>query len=128
LQDLAAAPMGPVPPNNVDRFKCYKAKVPKGSTPFAPQTVTLDDQFETAKMATVTKPVELCNPVDVNAELRKNPAVHLMCYSIKDDRSLPKFAATNVFTLNEFGSEQLTAAKPSLLCVPSLKTDLGPIP
>lgn len=128
LQDKATPPVGPVPPNNVDRFKCYKAKVAKGSTPFTPQTVTLDDQFESAKMATVKKPVELCNPVDVNAELRQNPAVHLVCYAIKDDHAPPTFVATDVFTLNEFDSEQVTALKPSLLCVPSLKTDLGPLP
>ena len=128
LQDKLVPPMGPVPPNSVDRFKCYKAKVPKGFTAFAPHTVEADDQFETSKVLTLKKPAELCAPVDVNAELRKNPDVHLMCYTITEDRTPPKFAATDVFTLNEFDSEQLTATKPSLLCVPSLKVDLGAIP
>ncbi len=52
----------------------------------------------------------------------------LVCYAIKDDHAPPSFAATDVFTLNEFDSEQVTALKPSWLCVPSLKTDLGPLP
>lgn len=90
----------------------------------------MSDQFETAKITSVIAPVELCNPADVDAQLRKNPQVHLTCYKIKDAKrkpAQPKFSATDAFTLNDIDAEQLTASKASLLCVPSTMVDVGPI-
>jgi hypothetical protein len=130
LADRLAPPPPVLPPHNVDHFKCYKAKVAKGFAKFGGAEVALEDEFE-SKRTSVGKPAEVCNPVDADGSGLKDPAVHLACYKIKDAATgpaQPVFMATNIFTQNHFGAEQLTASKASLLCVPSLQTDLGPIP
>ena len=110
----------------VDHVKCYKVRNAPGNTPFAGTTVTLDDQFE-SKQTDVSKTSRLCIPVDKNSEGIFDSTENLVCYKIKDTKQVPKqakFAKTDVTTVNQFGTEELTAIKPQLLCVPSSRLDL----
>ncbi len=112
-----------------DHFKCHGAKVVKGTPEFQPREVILADQFET-KLTRLTKPVSMCNPVDKNGEGIRDPAAHLTCYKIKDVETKPKqpnFEKRNVVVSNQFGDLTLAVLKADTLCVPSAKTDLGPV-
>jgi hypothetical protein len=110
----------------LDHFKCYKAKVAKG-TPKLPKgvQVTLADQFDpkSARTFDVKKPKHLCLPVDKNGEGIKNPDGHLLCYQVTIPRGQPKHVArVGVHVGDQFGGEQLNTIKEEELCVPSTKS------
>ena len=107
-----------------DHFKCYAARTRPGTLAVGPQTVTLEDQFET-KQTVVLKPQLLCNPVDKNGEGITDPTAHLRCYRIKDLSGQAKFQRRDVTVQNQLGNETATVTKPRLLCVPS-RTDGSP--
>ena len=108
----------------LDHFKCYEAEDEERF--FERQIVLLSDQFE-EKLTVVIKPELVCNPVDKNGEGINDPATHLVCYRIRDARGEPEFEARVVITEDQFGELLLEVEEPELLCVPALKTDLGPI-
>ncbi len=113
---LSATNPIPAAGQNLDNFKCYKAKdlkMPK----FVPSVVSLSDQFTAAPQVTVKKPFLFCNPVDTGGGIT-NQVDHLTCYKIKG----PKFDGPNVQVVNPLGTTKLDAKKPFLLCVPSTKT------
>jgi hypothetical protein len=101
----------------VDHFKCYAAT---SATGFASQTVTLDDQFLENKDASVVKPVNICNPVSKDGEPILHLDAHLVCYAIRDAR--PRFAGTQVETVDQFGTQTLSVNQPEMLCLPATKT------
>jgi hypothetical protein len=47
---------------------------------------------------------------------------HLVCYELRRVSFKPK----QVATVNQFGVDTLSIAAPHMLCVPSLKTVIGP--
>lgn len=69
-------------PITINHFKCYKAKVSKDTPKFEPREVKLSDQFGDVAMK-VTKPKQLCSPVDKNEEGIVNHENYLMCYDLK---------------------------------------------
>jgi hypothetical protein len=103
------------PPEGLDHFKCYRA-----SGRNINQVVGLSDQFLKSPEVKVYRPYEFCNPVAKlhNDQLTpiENPKAHLVCYTISRDPF-----ATQVDTLNQFGTEPLLVNEPDLLCVPSTK-------
>jgi hypothetical protein len=125
-KDLLAFP--PPPPNSshlVDHFKCYKVRVTSGTPRFATHvTVTMTDQFDSLpRLMSLKKPKHLCNPVDENGQLIKNPPVHLVCYSATPARGERKHVRRQgLYIANEFGQLRLDTLKEGEFCIPSTKT------
>jgi hypothetical protein len=115
-------PPGPLGPTLVDHFKCYKAKITKGTSKLPKGvSVTLADQFdETARSFDVKKPKHLCLPVNKNSEGFQRPESLLVCYQAKPAKGAAKHAKRSGLHLdNQFGTEQLDTKKEAELCVPS---------
>ena len=119
-----------IPSNlNIDHFKCYKMKKPKGVPKFLEQQELLKDQFE-EKNTRVRKPKFFCNAVDKNGEGILNPGGHLTCYKIKDVRGQPKFPQAEFEIDDQFSNgEPLKAQrgrgiKVTYACVPSFLSPL----
>ena len=112
---------------NGDRMKCYRVS----SRDFVPLNVNLEDQFET-KDTTVLKPILLCNPTEVNGDPINDPVCHQVCYRIDDLPGQPDFVPVPVTVEDEFHNDLSVNVRRfrgecrqvSLLCVPSLKTEL----
>jgi cysteine-rich repeat protein len=105
---------------NVDRFKCYSAKIPSGAPKFAPVNSLLADAFE-SKLATVQGPESICNAVDVDGQAAISPAAELHCYKIKQASGQAAFEQVSLGAMNAFGPEALVAQKAKLVCVPSTR-------
>jgi hypothetical protein len=120
-KSLEGPAIPPVDPP-VDHFKCYKAKVSKGTPKFPKGVqVTVADQFDgTARTLDVKKPTKLCLPVDKNGEGIQSPDALLVCYSAKPAKGQAKHAKrTGVSVANQFGNGQLDTLKEELLCLAS---------
>lgn len=98
--------------------------------------MTLTDQFE-QKVTLVLKPDSVCTPVDVDEGGIFNAEQHLTCFTIKQVKRVldpdtgrmvkqPKFERQIVLMDNLFEEQLLRLKKGETLCVPSLKTPLGP--
>jgi hypothetical protein len=121
------APPPPSPPDlgaiNVDHYLCYKIKVTKGTSKFVARTVSVADQFTTAKNFDLKKPKHLCVPTSVNGGAIKNAAGHLMCYLAKPSKGEPKHTKqTGVNVDNEFAPHPLLldTVKEKELCAPAI--------
>ena len=113
---------------NGDRMKCYRVVQKVGMRDFEERVVTLQDQFET-KETTVIKPVLLCNPTALDGDPITSPTCHQVCYRIDDVPGQPEFVPVPVTVEDEFYDLSVNAFRGecrqvSLLCVPSLKTEL----
>jgi hypothetical protein len=109
-----------------DGYRCHGAATQRDADKFVPLDVTLTDGWE-ARETTIIKPFLFCSPVDRNGSGIISPAVHLVCYKIKDAASDPaqsKFATRDVEVQSELGAEQWTVRKPKIVCLPATKTDL----
>ena len=134
LFDVTPQVIGTIPPPpfagdptsaaDVNRFKCYSAKLAKGQPKFVPGKLTLTEDFYPGGQAfSVGKITKVCAPADKNGETPGAEArsAHLLCVSIKLPKGSPKFVATTVATHNaNFGPHVLVAKKPKELCVPAL--------
>ena len=113
---------------NGDRMKCYRVAQTVGARDFEPVDVTLKDQFE-SKDTTVLKPILLCTPTSLDGSEITSPTCHQVCYRIADVLGQPEFAPIDVTVKDEFNNLTVDAFRGvcrqiSLLCVPSLKTEL----
>jgi hypothetical protein len=86
--------------------------------------VTLEDQFGTDEVR-VERPKLFCNPVTKNNEEPPEPDVHLTCYEIKGPQ---RTQATPVEIDNQFEHDIFTITAFELLCVPSEKESVTPVP
>lgn len=105
----------------INSFKCYDAKISKidnKKPKFDDIIVSLADQFGSSNMK-VVKPKALCSPVETNDQGILDEENYLMCYDLKKVKGEPKFKKNNVFTNNQFGSEEIKVKNPKTLCVPS---------
>ncbi|MEE8311036.1 MAG: hypothetical protein V3R77_02180, partial [Candidatus Binatia bacterium] len=109
--------------HGVDHYKCYKAKLARGSAKFAKRQVTIEDQFESpAKTYDIKKPALLCTPVDRDGEGIKNLDGHMMCYKAKPSKGQTKHEPRlGISTADSFVIHKMDTKKEELLCVPSLK-------
>jgi len=113
---------------NGDRMKCYRVVQKDGPRDFVSRVVTLKDQFET-KETVVIKPVLLCNPVALDGDPVTSPTCHQVCYRITDVAGQPDFVSVPITIRDEFYDRSVnpfrgSCRQISLLCVPSLKTEL----
>jgi hypothetical protein len=111
-----------------DRTKCYRVNQKVGERDFVPITVTLEDQFE-LKETVVLKPVLLCNPTELErrpdhlADLPPGLLPH------HDVEGQPDFVPVPVTVSDEFYNLSVNpfrgeCRQVSLLCIPSLKSEL----
>lgn len=104
----------------INSFKCYNAKESKGTDKFVKTNVFLDDQFTDEPITMKVKKLKmLCSSTSIDGEEILDDENYLMCYEVKKTKDTPKFTKQNVFTTNQFGSDELDVKKPSRLCVPS---------
>jgi len=108
------------PSSLLDHFACYKVSE---NTKLPNEIVTLEDQFGFQDNVKVEKAKMLCVPVSKNGEEIINAKIHLTCYDTKSKQKSPKL---DVLVTHQLGEQELAVKKPDLLCLPSLKTVLGP--
>ena len=106
----------------LDHFWCY---IVSQQTPQAPLTVTLEDQFQTQTVS-VGEPLQFCNPVQKTVDTEVTSILdinnHLTMYNLLTSAPLPNprtFTATN-----QFGSQQFTVDKATVLMLPTQKDAL----
>lgn len=123
-KSLVEPPATPSDPT-IDHFECYKAKTSKGAPKFVKITgATVDDQLGNY-IVDLSKPTQLCNPVNKQNE---NPGAethpgHLMCYKAKLTSGQPRFQqVASLFVADQFGNQTLDAKKIAEVCVPSTVT------
>lgn len=135
LLDVTPKALGSTPPAlfatdpteetpDVNRFKCYKAKLAKGQPKFVPPPDPIvADEFVTGQAFTIKKITKLCAPVDKESETpgAETRPGHLLCYQVKLPKGAPKFIAPTIATNDDnFAPHVLVAKKPKELCVPAL--------
>ena len=98
---------------NPEHYSCYRVSPAK---PFKLQKVTLSDQFGNST-AYVVQEALLCTPVSKNDQPIKDKVTHLMCYTLKADKSANKAVSIT----NQFGTFTMKVGLLTQLCVPSLK-------
>ncbi len=113
----AGADGGPVAAG-LDHFKCYPAKLRKGTPAFVARTVTVTDRFET-KSVVVGKPLAVCTAADKNDEGVPRPGDRLVCYAAKDARKQLAFEKRTAVVADQFGALTLEVKKSNRLCVPA---------
>ena len=111
---------GVVSPLNIDSYKCYDARVKRGTPRFQRVDVHLADQFE-KKDTTVRSPRLFCNPVEKNGGAIGNTDSHLVCYRIKDVSGQPRFSRRDIQVEDQFGVLLLEVRRARSLCVPATK-------
>ena len=107
-----AAPKDPFG-GKFDHYQCYDI-VDGGSGLKA--NLKLNDQFG-ENAAAIVKPAMLCNPVDKNGEGIPAKEVHLVCYTIKTEKSQTRVVAIQ----NQLEEAKYYVKGPQMLCVPSTK-------
>jgi hypothetical protein len=122
-------PGAATPPSDINNFKCYKIKDNK-TPPFVPlgiatgNPVTVTDQFGSAQYD-VTKPTKICTPVDKEDEGYVDTIGHLVCYQVKQSKTVPaqaKFIPHKVRVNNaNIGSAFLDVKAIKELCLPAYK-------
>lgn len=122
------APNPPTPSlDDIDHYRCYKAKPKKGSATVDGVLVELQDQFETRR-AYVKPQLRFCAPADKNGEGVDDPDAFLTCYKLVKvpADTTPPFQPIKINIANQFtptlGGSQLTARPLPHLCVPSIQT------
>lgn len=111
---LSAAQAQKDPPGvNPEHYSCYRVSPAK---PFKLQKVALSDQFGKTT-AYVVQEALLCTPVSKNEGEIRDKVTHLLCYTLKADKSANKAATIT----NQFGSFVMKIGALTQLCVPSLK-------
>jgi hypothetical protein len=107
----------------LDHYKCYKVKDlknPKFEKTKDPG-ISLNDQFGDESDIDVIKPFFICNPADKDSSGISNEDAHLCCYKIKAQKLASR---PQVEIEDQFGTLQLEAIKPQILCQPCSKTVL----
>jgi hypothetical protein len=109
-----AAHAQPNPPGvNPEHYACYRVSPAK---PFKAMKVELKDQFGGAA-GVVVQEASLCAPVSKNGQPIKDERTHLLCYTLKMNKSGNKA----VEIVNQFGKFVMKVGPITQLCVPSLK-------
>lgn len=118
---------GGAPPysgTTVDHYKCYAAKLAKGSPRFAPPAApTVQDEFFPSGQSMVVKKVtKLCTPVAADGSTINHEESHLVCYQAVLPRGVHFPAHTTVSTNNpDFGDDVLKVTGLKEICLPALK-------
>jgi len=110
---MSAAHAQKDPPGvNPEHYSCYRVS----AKPFKAQKVSLSDQFGNTTAYVVQESL-LCTPVSKNEQPIKDKVTHLMCYTLKADKSANKAVSIT----NQFGTFTMKVGQLTQLCVPSTK-------
>lgn len=121
---------GPTPtprptPATLDHFVSYGVKASKGSPAFfalGPVALLAGNHYDVLKVAT------LLLPADKNGEGRHDQNTHLLEYSVKPEKDVPKFATvSDVHVLNQCNDLFVQVSKPVSLLVPTAKDLSNPV-
>jgi hypothetical protein len=108
--------IGADPTAAADSIACYKVG---GRHLNAPRQVSLTDEFDGPRAATVTKPMLYCTPAGVNGATVANPASIATCYQMRD-AVLPRFNPHLIDEHDRFGAGPLLVLRSTRpLCVPA---------
>jgi hypothetical protein len=120
--ELLCVPTEKYPPQSVflDHYKCYAASGDNVAPP-----VSLVDQFQSQPFVSVTVPFAFCNPVEKDGEPIVNTVDHLTCYLTLPAGSV---SVGPVPIRNQFHSATLDVGPPFILCAPSTKEIIAPVP
>jgi hypothetical protein len=118
----------------IDRFKCYKAKPPKGQRFAKVPALDVSDALEPDAVFGLVKPALACTAVDKNGAGVLDQAAHMVCFQMKYARTDPpqdKFSLGAAVSVNEFGDlqgqgdEALRIKTPKLLCLPATRDNVA---
>jgi hypothetical protein len=124
----AAFSSDPTSDPTVNRFKCYKARLAKGSPKFVPppSPTAIDEFFASGQQLVVKKVTKLCEPADEDGETpgAETRQTALVCYGVKLTTGSPKFVKTTVATDDgnfPASAQVLVATAPAELCMPAVE-------
>jgi acyl-homoserine lactone acylase PvdQ len=103
------------PTATLPAYSCYRA-APR--TRFTPRTVLLSDGIETV-LTDIRRPNAVCLPADVDGSEVVDPGDTMVCYSIRTNRSEPRFTRQSVAATDLWRNLDLELRRPQTLCVPS---------
>jgi hypothetical protein len=110
-------------PANLNHYRCYEVTGDR-----VRETVSLADQFGTDTVR-VERPHYFCNPVEKTLGGETSPIlepdVHLTCYEIFAPQ---RTRATDADVRNQIEEDTFTVTSFELLCVPSAKGTVTPVP
>jgi hypothetical protein len=106
----------------VEDYKCWKVKDLKNPKFEKIYGIRLDDQFRLDSNVDVVRPFMICNPADQDGTGGIDSSAHQCCYRIKGRKASPPRPQVEI--TDRFGTLQLEAQKPQLLCRPCSKTEL----
>jgi hypothetical protein len=122
--DVSSPPAAPAfGAHDVDHYKCYKAKVTKGTAgiPKGTQLAVRDGLSPAApeRVLDIKKAKFVCSPADVSGQGIKNPYGYLVCYGAKSAKGEPKHEALSVHAADAFDAGLVAISKESVVCLPS---------
>lgn len=109
---------------DVNRFKCYRARLAKGQPKFVPPAppMVTDEFFPSGQGIKLTQISKLCLPVDKEGETPGAEArdAQLLCYRAQLVKGAPRFTPRTISTHSDnFGPHTLVARSVAELCVPA---------
>jgi hypothetical protein len=96
-------------------YTCYRAS-PR--TRFSRQDVLVADGFETV-LTGVRRPAAICLPAEVEGNPVADPGDTVVCYTIRNDRSEPRFTPQMITATDLWQTRDLELKRVQTLCVPS---------
>jgi hypothetical protein len=108
----------PAPPGGLDHYRCYRAFY----SDFPGESVTVTDQFETARVYELTRPSHFCAPVNKNGEGILQPGAFLSCYKARVPAGQPPVTKVRgqIHVNNQFGTDQqIDLLREQEVCVPA---------
>ncbi len=105
----------------LDPFKCYRAKDLRNPKFEKVVFTNVTDDFLVSVNSELRRPTLHCNPVSVDGDGFDNAVDHLVCYTIKREKLLPR---PHLEVTNQFGVIQLEIKQSTFFCMPSSKTIL----
>ena len=115
--------------HDVDRFKCYKARLSSGS-PALPRGatalgITLSDAFTDGTVFTLSKLQRVCDAADENGAGVENPGAWLACFQAREKpptvTGTPTATIDGLFSTSEFGTEELATRRKYEVCIPAVR-------
>jgi hypothetical protein len=116
--DAEPAPLDPTR-HTVDRFACFKVKVPRADRQkYRPTTLTVGGEFiDPPALLSVKKPRRLCTPVATAGEAVQTPKRHLLCHDLGRAPS----ARTRAQAIDTLGTRTVKLGRPSEVCLLAAK-------
>jgi subtilisin family serine protease len=103
-------------------YRCYKARWARRALKLRKREFHLADSLG-ARSYVIGSATRVCLHADVDGASAGSADNHLTCFKIRPAKGVAAFERQDVGMVDDFGSQQLTALKPRLLCVVSQLLD-----